>query len=155
MIIRAAVESDLSWLLKIQLEAFSPPWTHGAVLSEIYNDDSFFALACGERGEFFGFVILRRFIDTGELLQIAVDKNVRRQGVAGRLFDAALGFAQENELKSIFLEVRKSNAAAISFYIKYGFLPIRQRKDYYLNPSEDAVEMVLHTDRGRYGNSGN
>jgi len=131
----------MPWIFEIEQEAFSPPWTHGSILSEIYNADSFFAVA-RESDVVLGFVILRRLVDVGELLQIAVREDVRRSGVADLLLDAALGFVRENGLASVSLEVRKSNDAAISLYVKHGFKPTRQRKDYYAEPLEDAVEMA-------------
>ena len=40
----AAAEGDLERVLEIEREAISPPWTHGALLSELYREDSFFAV---------------------------------------------------------------------------------------------------------------
>jgi len=56
---------------------------------------------------------------------------------------AALGFAEGHSLQSVYLEVRKSNEAAIELYKKHGFAPVRQRKDYYSSPVEDAIVMVM------------
>ena len=173
-----AEEDDVSRVMEIELEAFSPPWTVSSLLSESHREDSFFAVAvrpdssdiCIQSAEFrnpgvreerdampvlcpslcssahiaspFGFVILRGLVDDGELLQIAVDKRARRCGVADLLMDAAIGYALEKELKAIFLEVRKSNDAAIALYKKHGFKSVRLRSDYYSNPLEDAVVMV-------------
>ena len=140
----SASEEDMPRILEIEHEAISPPWTHGALLSEIYGEDSFFAVAVSEnRSSIIGFIILRRMADEGELLQIAVDKTSHRQGAADTLMEAALEYAKENTLKSVFLEVRKSNEAAIALYKKHGFKPVRNRKDYYSDPIEDAVVMSL------------
>ena len=88
-----------------------------------------------------GFVIIRRMGDEGELLQIAVDKAARRHGVADVLMESALFYASMNFLKSVFLEVRVSNFAAIELYKKHGFVSVRTRKDYYDDPAEDAMIM--------------
>ena len=145
--IAAAVEEDIERILEIEREAISPPWTHGALLGEVYREDSFFSVAVIDNphwdGDVAGFVVLRRMADEGELLQIAVDKAMRRRGIADMLLGAALSYADENALKSVFLEVRKSNAAAIALYEKHGFRPLRLRKEYYSSPVEDAVVMKL------------
>jgi len=142
--ISAAVGDDLPFILEIEHEAFSPPWTHSSILSEIRNDDSFFAvLRKAAESELLGFAVLRRIVDSGELLQIASAGHARRKGVGGALLSAVLENAKQCGLVSVFLEVRSSNDAAISFYLKHGFRPIRQRKDYYVEPVEDAVEMML------------
>ena len=159
--IASATEEIIGQILEIEREAISPPWTHGALLSEMYREDSFFAVAVCEFGirnsefgienegtdegissQLLGFIILRRMGDEGELLQIAVDKSVRRRGVADALMEAALGFSSEHSLKSMFLEVRVSNEAAIALYTKHCFQTVRRRKDYYTNPVEDAVVMA-------------
>ena len=156
-----ATEDDIPRILEIERESISPPWTHGSLLGEIYREDSFFAVAYGTHGtrdieisdqsvragcidarDVLGFVILRRTGDEGELLQIAVDSAVRSCGVGDILIAAALQFATEHALMSVFLEVRESNEAAIGLYKKHGFQPVRRRKDYYIEPVEDAVVMV-------------
>jgi len=136
-----AKEDDMSRILEIEQESISPPWTHGSLLCEIFKEDTFFATAV-EDGKTLGFVILRRMPDDGELLQIAVDSAGRRRGIADLLMIAALDNAKENALKSVFLEVRKSNNAAICLYEKHGFKSLRQRRDYYNDPTEDAIVMV-------------
>ena len=37
----------------------------------------------------------------------------------------------------------KSNAAAIELYKKLGFINVGKRKNYYTNPREDAIVMIL------------
>ena len=159
--ITAATEDDVPRILEIEHESISPPWTHGALLGEIYREDSFFAVGrfCEEhRGTVLlcsgntrepspcapcvGFIILRRIADEGELFQIAVDKSARRGGVADMLMNAALDYASDNRLLSVYLEVRRSNDAAICLYKKHGFESVRQRKGYYNSPVEDAVVMM-------------
>jgi len=139
--IAAATEENVLKILEIEREAISPPWSHGALLDEISRDDSFFAVAVGDSSQLLGFIILRRMADEGELLQIAVEKDARRRGVADMLMEAAIGFAAENKLNAVHLEVRKSNEAAIALYKKHGFSSVRHRRDYFDSPVEDAVVM--------------
>jgi len=136
----AANEDDIDRVLEIELDSISPPWPHGALLSEIYREDSFFAVA--RDAGILGFVILRWAADDGELLQIAVDKPVRHLGVGDLLMTAAINYAYKQSLSSVHLEVRESNANAIALYKKHGFKTVRLRRDYYTDPIEDAVVMV-------------
>jgi len=155
--IRIATEEDISQILEIEQEAMMPPWTHGALLSEIYKEDSYFAVAVEDTADlsFFvekaenlspcfikGFAILRQVGDDGELLKIAVEKASRGCGVGGLLMSAVLGHAAGKKYTSVFLEVRKSNTDALRLYEKHGFKEVRIRKDYYIDPIEDAVIMV-------------
>jgi len=143
MSVRAATEDDIPRILEIEIDSISPPWTHGALLGEIYRDDCFFSVIDEHSHSVSGFVILRQVSeDEGELLQIAVCKAAQRHGFAGSLMSAALRYAEERSFKTIFLEVRKSNEAAIALYKKHGFKSVRVRKDYYRDPTEDALVMA-------------
>jgi len=139
--ITSAMEEGIPRILEIEQASISPPWTHGALLSEIYRDDSFFALAV-EDDIIVGFCILRRMADEGELLQIAVDALARRRGVGDLLMKAELDYAREIPLRAVYLEVRAGNEAAIALYKKHGFVAAGRRKDYYTQPVEDAVIMA-------------
>ena len=176
VIISPATEDDIQGILEIEQDSFSPAWTHGALLSEIYKEDSYFAVAVegcispavadstppavadstppaitdsmppavdtAISPAIVGFAVLRQVGDDGELLQIAVDKCARGRGVGDLLMNAALEYARNNALCSIFLEVRRGNIAAVGLYKKHGFNSVRIRKNYYSDPVEDAVVMV-------------
>jgi len=141
MRIDMAEEDDVTRILEIERESFTPPWTHGSFLRELYSDESFFAVAVEEK-TICGFVILRRVADEGELFRIAVDSNARRRGAADMLMRAALLYAGEVALRKIYLEVRSSNTPAIALYMKHGFTPAGRRKRYFDSPVEDAVIMI-------------
>ena len=159
--IRTASEADIPQILEIEQDAISPPWTHGFLLQAIYQEDSHFVVATACKLQIFdecndsdtekgsrekevivGFAVLRQVGDDGELMQIAVDKSFRRSGVGDLLIGAILDHAHENSFESVFLEVRKSNTAAVGLYQKHGFTPVRTRKNYYTDPTEDALVMV-------------
>ena len=145
IIIRTAMEDDMLRIMEIEREAFFPPWTSGGILGELLADDSYFALAVEDEAVL-GFAILHFSSGDAELLQLAVDAAHRRRGVATNLMEAALGQAQERKTRTIYLEVRESNEAARSLYEKYGFKEIGRRKDYYINPIEDATTMARSGD---------
>ena len=141
--IENATDNDLPWIMELERHAFSQPWSFESVLNEVHNSDTFFAVAKGCGCEGLGFVVLRSFIDVGELMQIAVSPHFSGRGIGSLLLNSAIEHAKDCGLESVFLEVRESNVAAISLYEKSGFLPTRRRKDYYANPVEDAIEMSI------------
>ena len=69
------------------------------------------------------------------------DEAARRHGVASALLEVYCRFAAVN-LAFLTLEVRKSNAAAIGLYEKFGFQQAGLRKGYYQHPREDALIMT-------------
>jgi ribosomal-protein-alanine N-acetyltransferase len=91
-----------------------------------------------------GFVLVRALADEMEILNLAVDPNAHRQGIGGRLVQQAIEEVRRAGVKRVYLEVRESNAAARAFYSNAGFTELRRRKNYYSQPVEDALLLVLH-----------
>ena len=83
--------------------------------------------------------------DELHVLNVATDPAHRRHGHARALLDHALRFAASRGVRLLLLEVRRSNAAAIGLYRRFGFTAIGVRARYYPD-DEDAVEMVLRID---------
>ncbi|MBO7520008.1 MAG: GNAT family N-acetyltransferase [Clostridia bacterium] len=73
---------------------------------------------------------------------IAVKEKRRGTGVGSLLLDRAVTFARAENLGFLSLEVRKSNAAAISLYEKLGFRVEGERKGFYDDPKEDGIIMT-------------
>jgi ribosomal-protein-alanine acetyltransferase len=93
-----------------------------------------------------GFLAAQVTIGEAELLNMAVDDEHRRKGLGSKLLAVALKEALSKQAARMYLEVRESNLAAISFYARHGFRKSGQRAGYYLNPTENAVLMEKLTD---------
>ena len=74
--------------------------------------------------------------------KIVVSKEFRKKQIAFKIVEFLLNELKKNNVKKIFLEVRKSNIPAISLYKKCGFIDIREIVDYYTNPKEDGIMML-------------
>jgi len=92
-------------------------------------------------GKICGFLVARIIGDEAEILNMAVDKMHRRNGIGSALVNAAISAAQAQNAQNIYLEVRESNSAAISFYQRHGFEKTAERRGYYRGPTENAVVM--------------
>ena len=57
--------------------------------------------------------------------------------------EAAKSEAFTQGAEKIYLEVRSGNQRARAFYLKNGFTELGIRKNYYKNPTEDAILMSL------------
>ena len=88
-----------------------------------------------------GFLVARIAGDEAEILNTAIDPAHRRKGIGSLLLTTAISAAQVHNAKSIYLEVRESNRAAISFYRQHGFEKTTERRGYYSSPTENAVVM--------------
>jgi ribosomal-protein-alanine N-acetyltransferase len=88
------------------------------------------------------FLVAWHVVDEIHVLNVATHPALRRQGHGRALMDHVIAFARENDVRHILLEVRRSNAAAITLYRALGFFAMGIRRDYY-SDGEDAIEMVL------------
>ena len=86
--------------------------------------------------------IAQILLDEGYITNVAVRPDCRKQGVAGKLLQVFLDFAQANHLAFLTLEVRASNYPAIALYGSRGFRGVGRRKNYYEHPREDAIIMT-------------
>jgi ribosomal-protein-alanine N-acetyltransferase len=77
----------------------------------------------------------------GELLNLAVEPGFRRKGAGKALVVALL----EEFPGGVYLEVRESNAAALSLYKSLGFKVVTRRPGYYDSPPEAAIVMKFHS----------
>ncbi len=82
--------------------------------------------------------------DSAEIIMIGVIETARCQKIATRLLIAAISLLKQNQVQTLFIEVRTSNEAAIAFYQKNGFKINRIRKNYYQDPQDDAIEMSVN-----------
>ena len=90
--------------------------------------------------------IAQILLDEGYITNVAVASKFRRCGIAQNLLKKIIAFAQSQRLSFISLEVRVSNAAAISLYEKFGFEKVGLRRNFYTLPQENAVIMTKRLD---------
>ena len=89
-----------------------------------------------------GFGVIDIVQNEGYIGLIAVDEPYRRQGV-GR----AIVWRLLQAVDVAFLDVRKSNEKAISFYKGLGFEIVADRKDVYKNPTENMITMKIESNK--------
>ena len=82
-------------------------------------------------------------VDEGQITNVAVHPDHRGQGLGLAIVQALIKHAKSERLASVTLEVRVSNAPAISLYRKVGFVEVGRRKGFYTRPTEDALIMEL------------
>lgn len=141
--ITPAANEHLPQLTALEQICFpADPWSEALFRQALDNPAVAILLAQGEDGAVLGYAVLSTVLDEGNLDNIAVHPEYRRQGVADALLGALTGFGREH-LSALMLEVRASNAPAIALYEKHGFAAVGRRKNYYDAPREDAILMTL------------
>jgi ribosomal-protein-alanine N-acetyltransferase len=121
-------------------ECFSDPWTKAMFESEVGSPFTvYFVALAGD--EVAGYAGMWKILDEGHITNIAVSPRYRRKGLGSLLLNKLIEIAEENKIKVLMLEVRKSNEAAIGLYVKKGFEQVGLRRNYYADNNEDAVLM--------------
>ena len=118
------------------------PWSEELFRAALESPHAVLLLAEGKDGTVLGYAVLSAVLDEGNLDNIAVSPQCRRQGVANALLSALTNIGRTS-LSVLFLEVRASNLPAIALYEKHSFALVGRRKNYYESPREDALLMTL------------
>ena len=129
----------LDEVAELERICFSTPWSRNMLAEELDNYLSAFLVALDDNDQVAGYAGLQAVLDEGYITNVAVRPDCRKQGVAGKLLQVFLDFAQANHLAFLTLEVRPSNTAAVALYEKHGFQEAGRRKNYYEAPQEDAL----------------
>lgn len=138
--LRVAQQSDLPAMLLIEQTSFPLPWTEIAFHSEFVSPYSHIWIL-EEQTLVIGYICTWFIQDEGQIVNVAVLPEYRRQGVGSTLVRHVLQEAKRQGIQVLSLEVRSSNRAAFDLYAKFGFQQTAVRKQYYEN-GEDALLMV-------------
>lgn len=152
MIIQAMRESHLDPVLEIERRSFLNPWGREAFTDELkkaYARNYVILHNAGETQTVFyrhvdGYACFNVAADELHLLKMAVRPDMRRRNIAFNLLETCFRHAAAADIVAAYLEVRRSNEAAMNLYEKLGFSLIAVRPDYYPeNPGkrEDALIM--------------
>ena len=123
----------------------STPWSLGLFLAEVRRDERDYIVALSDHDErVVGFAGLLYVVGEGHVTTVAVDPAVQGARIGTRLMLELARRAIARGSGSITLEVRASNKAALALYRRFGFAPSGVRKDYYKDPTEDALVLWAH-----------
>ncbi|MBR4282924.1 MAG: ribosomal protein S18-alanine N-acetyltransferase [Clostridia bacterium] len=136
-----AGKNDVKTLTVLGEKYFHDFWDEETLKSYCENPLSIFLKSFDEKNELSGYICGRFICETAEIDRVVVDEKFRGKGFAKSLINEFEKIAKSKGVFEILLEVRRSNAPAISLYEKSGFVKISERKGYYSNPTEDAIIM--------------
>ena len=137
MTIERMTESHVAAVAALEKLCFADPWSLSSIASELNNPLALWLVAV-EDGDLIGYIGSQSVMGESDMMNVAVHPDHRRKGLGERLV-LALCEALSGENTSLALEVRSSNAPAISLYEKLGFVLIGNRKNFYSGPRENAL----------------
>ena len=137
--IKKLTSNDIDYIEQIfnlEKEIFKSSAFSKSYLNTLIKGDNSFIYVYLIDDKVCGYLMILDSIDVYEILAIAAVEEYRNKGIAQELLDKI-------KTKDIFLEVRESNQTAINFYKKNNFKEISIRKNYYSEPTENAIIMKL------------
>ena len=141
--IRPADPADAASLSVLERRCFSDPWSADGFREALTMSVCFGLVAAGGR-DIRGYFLARVVDGEAEILNLAVDPDLRRRGIGQALLKAGLDEFLYRGAREAYLEVRESNLAAQTMYLASGFRVAGARQRYYRQPVENALVYRLH-----------
>jgi ribosomal-protein-alanine N-acetyltransferase len=146
VVYRPLGSTDIPALESMLLPLLSGNWSPAALLA-LGNSTHHCRVLCSideSEAALLGFAEFTVVTDEGELLNLAIDAEAQGCGLGRALLDSVLDELRHRSCTRCFLEVRRSNDAAIALYTSSGFTLAGVRKGYYPPPhaaakAEDAL----------------
>jgi [ribosomal protein S18]-alanine N-acetyltransferase len=138
--IRGLQMRDLGAIEEIEKRSYATPWSRSMFAGELAKPSSI-CLGAFEGGQLVGYMIISRYVDAWHVMNVAVDPEHRRRGIAMSLLERLFELTDDGTRRGYTLEVRVSNDGAIRLYEEAGFRARGIRRGYYTDNREDALIM--------------
>ena len=137
--VRPMVMTDVDGVMAVEQDSFLTPWSRSAFEEELAQNHLARYVVAVENDEIVGYAGTWLVINEAHVTNVAVSGQRRREGIGRLLMQKLMDLARENDMESMTLEVRVSNAAARHLYEQLGFVEAGIRKNYYSETKEDAL----------------
>lgn len=141
LVFRSMTMEDIPFIVEIEQEAFTTPWTRGAFENELTNNQFAHYMIMDIDGEVAGYGGMWLIMEEAHVTNIAVKDTYRGRKLGERLLRELMKTSAFLGAIRITLEVRTSNYVAQNLYEKLGFRSVGVRRGYYTDNREDAVVM--------------
>jgi [ribosomal protein S18]-alanine N-acetyltransferase len=145
--IRRMTATDIDRVAEIDSLSFSLPWPKSSFDYELKNPVSRLWVVEIEDptpvSKIAGMICLWVIENEGHIATFAIHPDYRRLGLGAFMLARTLFEASREGVELVYLEVRRSNLAAIRMYHEFGFEMTGSRAGYYSDNHEDALMMTL------------
>lgn len=140
MTVRKCKYEDILAVSEMEKECFKgESWSYGTIASA-FDNPAYVMVVAEEGGEVIGYGCISIACENSDLENVLVSEEYRNSGVGSAIIRELLREAEERGAEHTFLEVRVSNSAALSLYLKNGFAGVYARSRYY-SDGEDCLVM--------------
>ncbi|MAU49766.1 MAG: ribosomal-protein-alanine N-acetyltransferase [Actinobacteria bacterium] len=141
---RLMKENDLIEVMEINELVYPTVWSVSFFKQQLRQTDSRVNIVFELEKKIVGHGALMKVADEAHIISLVVHPLHQKKGIGVSMLSVLCHHAVDMGLKSMTLEVRKSNESAISLYKKFGFSPVGFRTNYYSDTGEDALIMWIH-----------
>ena len=141
---RLASLKDFEEVQKIENESFIEPYSTEDLHYEFEKNPVNKIIVAESNGKVVGFIDFLITFNSSTIMQVAVTKEFRKNGIATQLLsEMEKSFPNniDDIVETITLEVRESNEPAKNLYLKNGY-KIVVIKEHYYKDGENAIYMV-------------
>lgn len=127
--LRPMTQADLARVAELERESYAFPWS-----DQIFADClrvGYYCVVVETDDGVMGYSVLSMGAGEAHVLNLCIAGALRRRGIGRELLLAVLGHARDRGVRDAYLEVRRSNRAAIALYHDLGFECVGQRRGYY------------------------
>lgn len=124
--------NDLEQIKENLQTDFDDFWNFEIFKEELTNNNSMY-LVLRYENEIVSFGGVKIILDEADIMNIVTKKDKRNQGFAKFLLNELITIAEEQNCKTITLEVDENNLPAIKLYKDFEFKEVGKRKNYYKN----------------------
>jgi len=142
--IKTASKNDLNAILEIEKISYPRPWDLKAFECELSKHSAgsslFYAAKRESDDRVLGYVVGNIVVDYIHVLNIAVDEEFRRKGIAEAFLSKLEREALKMDVRSMTLEVRENNEPAVKLYGKMGY-EVRAKREKFYEDKYDGLIM--------------
>lgn len=136
--IRRMKKEDVEPVFNLEKLIFGDPWTLRSFLTEVETKDNSYPCVLIKDNLLAGYAVVWYYNGEIHIGNFAVHPDYRRMGLGNKLLKHILEKFKNYDIA--YLEVRRSNVAAINLYKKFAFNELYVRDQYYTD-NEDAIVM--------------
>jgi len=129
-------------VMAVERLAYEFPWTSGNMRDCLTS--GYCCCVYVQSDKIIGYAIMSVAADEANILNLCIRPDMQGQGLGRKLMEHMLMLACQQQVDTVFLELRASNRAASTLYDAVGFNEMGIRQNYYpaKKGREDAILMA-------------
>jgi ribosomal-protein-alanine N-acetyltransferase len=139
------IRDNMPMVLAIEAESFESPWSEADFI-RCLRQRNCIGMVAKQDELVVGYMIYELHKNRLHILNFAVNKRFRRQGVGTAMVDKLIGKLSHERRNRIMLEVRETNLDAQLFFKELGFKAISVLRGFWVDSHEDAYLLQCRHD---------